>query len=294
MDAQTEVSVLFPLLAPATDPGTDMRTLVDAGVYDIRRVSVGPRQPHGPGRQDGDACVLVLDGSVVFTVDGRPHAVAAGELLWVKAEATRGFIGGDEGAVLLAIHLPRGRGHERQGRSDIGAEDQAVINKVTAHHAEMSAKLESLAAAVAQPGDVAPLASSLSSLLEYLRREVLPHAAAEEETFYADARDTAGGAALVDALVMEHEELRAGAQVLADIYDSCTASVPGNGEGMLRTQGDVRTRAAAQAAAIAALFHIHARKENEIVLPALVAAGRPLRPLLSHMERAFSVARGTT
>jgi quercetin dioxygenase-like cupin family protein/hemerythrin-like domain-containing protein len=288
------VSVLFPLLAPATDPGTDMRTLVDAGVYDIRRVSVGPRQPHGPGRQDGDACVLVLDGSVVFTVDGRPHAVAAGELLWVKAEATRGFIGGDEGAVLLAIHLPRGRGHERQGRSDIGAEDQAVINKVTAHHAEMSAKLESLAAAVAQPGDVAPLASSLSSLLEYLRREVLPHAAAEEETFYADARDTAGGAALVDALVMEHEELRAGAQVLADIYDSCTASVPGNGEGMLRTQGDVRTRAAAQAAAIAALFHIHARKENEIVLPALVAAGRPLRPLLSHMERAFSVARGTT
>ena len=286
--------MLFPLLAPATDPGTDMRTLVDAGVYDIRRVSVGPRQPHGPGRQDGDACVLVLDGSVVFTVDGRPHAVAAGELLWVKAEATRGFIGGDEGAVLLAIHLPSGRGHERQGRSDIGAEDQAVINKVTAHHAEMSAKLESLAAAVAQPGDVAPLASSLSSLLEYLRREVLPHAAAEEETFYADARDTAGGAALVDALVMEHEDLRARAQVLADIYDSGTASVPGNGEGRLRTQGDARTRAAAQAAAIAALFHIHARKENEIVLPALVAAGRPLRPLLSHMEHAFSVARGTT
>lgn len=294
MDAQTEVSVLFPLLAPATDPGTDMRPLVDAGVYDIRRVSVGPRQPHGPGRQDGDACVLVLDGSVVFTVDGRPHAVAAGELLWVKADATRGFIGGDEGAVLLAIHLPRGRGHDRQGRSDIGAEDQAVINKVTAHHAEMSAKLESLAAAVAQPGDVVPLASSLSSLLEYLRREVLPHAAAEEETFYADARDTAGGAALVDALVIEHEDLRARAHVLADIYDSGTASVPGNGEGRLRTQGDARTRAAAQSAVIAALFHIHARKENEIVLPALVAAGRPLRPLLSHMEHAFSVARGTT
>lgn len=285
---------MFPLLGPATDPGTDMRTLVDAGVYDIRRVSVGPRQPHGPGRQDGDACVLVLAGSVVFTVNGRPHAVAAGELIWVKAEATRGFIGGDEGAVLLAIHLPRGWGHERHGSSDIGAEDQAVINKVTAHHAEMSAKLENLAAAVAQAGGVAPLASSLSSLLEYLRREVLPHAAAEEDTFYADARDTAGGAALVDALLMEHEDLRARAQVLADIHDSGTASVPGNGEVRLRKQGDARTRAAAQAAAIAALFHIHARKENEIVLPALVAAGRPLRPLLSHMEHAFSVARGTS
>lgn len=288
---------MFPLLGPATDPGTDMRTLVDAGVYDIRRVSVGPRQGHGPGRQDGDACVLVLEGAVVFTVDGRPHAVTAGELLWVKAEATRGFIGGDEGAVLLAIHLPRGRGHGPQGRSDIGAEDQAVINTVTAHHAEMSAKLEMLAAAVAQPGDVAPWASSLSSLVEYLRREVLPHAAAEEETFYAEARDTAGGAALVDALVLEHEDLRSRAQVLAELAETCdsgTASIPGNGEVSIRAQGDARTRAAAQSAAMAGLFDIHARKENEIVLPALVAAGRPLRPLLSHMERAFSVARRTT
>lgn len=292
MDAQADVAVLFPLLGPATDPGTDMRTLVDAGVYDIRRVAVGPRHSHGPGRHDGDACVLVLEGAAEFTVDGRPHTVAAGNLLWVKAEATRGFVAGDDGAVLLAIHLPRGHGDERHRGSDVGAEDRAVIAKVTAHHAEMSARLERLSAAVAQPGDGALLTSSLSALVEYLRREVLPHAAAEEETIYADARETAGGAALVDALVLEHQDLRSRAQALAELEDP--GAVPGDGHPAPASQGDLRTRAATQAATVAALFHVHARKENEVVFPALVAAGRPLRPILARMERAFSLARGTT
>jgi len=291
METLPETAMWFSLRGLATDPGTNMRTLVDGGGYDIRRVAVGPRQSHGPERHDGDACVLVLEGAVEFTVDGRAHAVAAGDLLWVPADASRGFVAGDDGAVLLAVHLPRGRGNDRHGTTDMGAEDQAVIARVTAHHTEMSTKLDLLTAAVAGPADAGVLRSSLSSLVEYWSREVLPHAAAEEETIYAEAREAAGEATLVEALLMEHEDLRARAQALAALVGQPLAATPGVGDPAPASQWDLRSRASMQGAAAAALFHVHARKENEVVLPALVAAGRSLPPILARMEQAFAAAK---
>lgn|GEM_PF-5470763 len=162
-----------------------------------------------------------------------PMIVATGLLqVWDDMGLTRWAVEGPFGHLVLVklglIALAGTRGRAAR-RSDIGAEDQAVIAKVTAHHAEMSARLERLTAAVAQPGDAALLTSPLSSLVEYLGREVLPHAAAEEETIYAEARETVGGAALVDALVMEHQDLRSRAQVLAEIADQGVAPIPGDG-----------------------------------------------------------------
>lgn len=266
--------------------------MVDAGVYDIRRVAVGPRQSHGPGRHDGDACVLVLEGDVEFTVDDRRHALGAGDLLWVPAEASRGFVAGDDGALLLAIHLPRGRRSAPSGAPAGTAADQAVIARVTAHHAEMSAKLDLLTAAVAGSAEAVALNSSLSSLVEYWRREVLPHAAAEEATIYAEAREAVGGATLIDALLLEHGDLQVRAQGLAAFVEQPAAATPRGGDSAPASLRDLQSRASMQAAAAAALFHVHARKENELVLPGLVAAGHALPPILERMERAFSTAKG--
>ena len=84
-----------------------MGVLVNGSGYDIRRVAAGPGQRHGPGHYGGDACVVVLEGDVRFTVDGVEHALGVHDLLWVPAGARRGFVAGAHGAVLLAIHLPR-------------------------------------------------------------------------------------------------------------------------------------------------------------------------------------------
>ncbi len=300
MGTQADTAVRFVLRGATPDPSVGMRSLVDAGVYDIRRVAVGPRQSHGPGRQDGDACVLVLEGDVEFTVDDQRHALGAADLLWVPAAASRGFVAGDDGALLLAIHLPRGRRSAPSGALAGTVADQAVIARVTAHHAEMSAKLDLLTAAVAGSAAAVALNSSLSALVEYWRREVLPHAAAEEATIYAEAREVAGGATLIDALLLEHGDLQARAQGLAAFVEQSAAATPRGGDsapaavgqpgGSADSPRNLQSHASMQAAAAAALFHVHARKENELVLPALVAAGHALPPILERVERAFSAA----
>jgi len=286
---QTDAAIRFELRGGATDPGPSARSLVDAGVYDIRRVAVGPGQSHGPGRHRGDACVLVLDGTVAFTVDDRSHALGAGDLLWVRAGASRGFVAGDHGALLLALHLPAASREAPPGASPGTAADEAVLAQVVAHHARMSARLDALTLGVAGAGEAAALRSALSSLVAFWRSEVLPHAAAEEATIYAEAREAAG--ALIRALVLEHADLRARAEALALLAGQAVGTAAQDPDSTPASPPDLRSRAAMQAAAAAALFHVHARKENEIVLPALVAAGRPLPPILAAMERAFSAAK---
>ncbi len=87
--------------------GFAMNAVVDGHGYDIRRVVAGPAQRHGPGQYAGDACVVVLEGDVRFTVNDVEHALGVHDLLWVPAGARRGFVAGEQGVVLLAIHLPK-------------------------------------------------------------------------------------------------------------------------------------------------------------------------------------------
>ncbi len=279
MDAQSAplTARVFPLRGPVPVSGIDLRPLVEAPGCDVRRVAVAPGEAHAAGPLRPEACALLLDGSVEFTVDGHAYPLAAGEMLWVRAGAARGFVGGPQGATLLAVHLPAGGAEGGPGPQEPSAEDRAVIAQVTAHHAAMVEELDRRTAALGDPDQ--GLAGALAALVGYWRGEVLPHAQAEEETIYAVARGVAGGAALVAALVLDHRELRDRSEALAGI----AAHVSG-GEA-------VRRRAALEAAAAAALFAAHARKENEVVLPALVAAGRPLSPVLAGMEAAFSRAQ---
>jgi iron-sulfur cluster repair protein YtfE (RIC family) len=105
----------------------------------------------------------------------------------------------------------------------------------------------SAAAAASRPHDAA-----VAGLLAYLAGEILPHAAAEEATVYPAAAALDGLADTVSEMTAEHKALSEAAGRLAE-----TPSAIG---------------AARLAEEIAGLFAGHVTKENDILLPALLAS----------------------
>ena len=95
-----------------------------------------------------------------------------------------------------------------------------------------------------------PYGAAVAGLVAYLAEEVLPHAAAEEKTIYPAAA-RAGLAGIVGEMIAEHVTLSALGARVATLTDS--------------------TAAAEQAQQIAGLFTAHAAKENDVLLPALLA-----------------------
>ena len=91
----------------------------------------------------------------------------------------------------------------------------------------------------------------MAGLIAYLAEEVLPHAAAEEKTIYPAAAAHAGLADTVGEMIAEHVTLSAAGARLAALTDG--------------------TAAAEQAQQIAGLFAAHASRENDVLLPALLA-----------------------
>ncbi|MEV0787936.1 DUF2249 domain-containing protein [Kribbella sp. NPDC050459] len=126
---------------------------------------------------------------------------------------------------------------------------------VERHHSELAGALvrqvEALSAAAAarrwQAADTARL-----GLVEWCRTELVPHALAEERTLYAEAAQREDLRLLVEAMVAEH-------QVIVGLVD------------ILATTTDA-LRAAELARALSVLFGAHLAKENEQVLPILLAA----------------------
>lgn len=162
-------------------------------------------------------------------------------------------------------------------KAEQAADAQAVIAAVRTHHAAMADTLAQYTEAVAQAHDQGARIAALECLVAYWRQEVLVHAAAEESTIYAATAPLAPQ--LVVALELEHRWL--GAQV----------------EGLTRAAAArpvVAAPVVMAAAAALAVFRVHADKENDVVLPLLASAGRPLRPLLADMEQAFAAGRAAT
>ncbi len=87
-------------------------------------------------------------------------------------------------------------------------------------------------------------------LLGWVRGEILPHAAAEEQALYPPAAALPEGKLLIAGMVEEHHALAA-----------LVAEVEGAGSPL---------RAATAARAISALFAVHLGKENDLVLPLLL------------------------
>ena len=122
---------------------------------------------------------------------------------------------------------------------------------ITAHHAELQASLrERVLALRAEVQAGRSHTDPQRNVLDYLDSELLPHAAAEEAALYP-AGDSGRTAMLVRAMKDEHRNLIAhvaALRVAADGVESVAIS-----------------------SAILALFESHLSKENDLLIPVLVA-----------------------
>ena len=139
--------------------------------------------------------------------------------------------------------------------ADDPAANATAARSVVRHHAQLAAGLDQRVEALLRLVDGEYLiraATARQDLLGYVRREILPHALAEESVLYPPAAALAEGRLLVGGMLGEHRALTALVDELAD----ATSLV----------------RAAAAGRALGALFATHLAKENDLVLPMLVAA----------------------
>jgi uncharacterized protein (DUF2249 family)/iron-sulfur cluster repair protein YtfE (RIC family) len=152
---------------------------------------------------------------------------------------------------------------------------QEAFEVMRSHHRLLGEQLVARAAAVSEAvAGCRPHDAALADLVAYLAEEVLPHAIAEEETIYpAVAAARADLVAYVSEMAAEHDAFSAAAGALAGL-----------------TEGSAAAQRARQ---IAELFAAHAAKENEVLLPALLASDDvDLAALLAQMHRrAEEVAR---
>jgi hypothetical protein len=134
---------------------------------------------------------------------------------------------------------------------------------IRTHHQMLSAHVAAVSEAVTAGR---PHETAGARLVAYLAGEILPHAAAEEETIYPAAAARPDLAGTVSAMTAEHKTLSAAAGRLAGL--------PGG------------VAAAGQARQIAEPFAEHAARENDILLPALLADHDvDLAALLAEMHR---------
>lgn len=131
--------------------------------------------------------------------------------------------------------------------------DTEAYTAMRAHHRMLGEELAERADAVS--GAVAagrPHGTAVAGLIGYLAGEVLPHAAAEENSIYPAAVAHADMAGLVGEMIAEHVTLSVLGAGLAALTDGAAA--------------------AEQAQQIAGLFAAHAARENDVLLPALLAS----------------------
>lgn len=140
-----------------------------------------------------------------------------------------------------------------------------TLDAIHTHHAHLAAAVDDRARqlheAADRQGELLPVRDNLAQLL---RLEVLPHAAAEEATLYVAGAAGYRTGLLVHAMTDEHRLLEALTRDLA--------SAP------------TLLRAAELAHTIQTLFEAHLAKENDLLLPALVADGIDLDAILAGMH----------
>lgn len=133
--------------------------------------------------------------------------------------------------------------------------DIKAAEAVEQHHAQMAGTLavrvEALVAAAAA-GDRARAEDARAVLVSWCEQDLVPHALAEERTMYPAARAKVEGKLLVEGMLEEHKIITGLVQLLASSTDP--------------------VRAASAAKALQVVFDNHLSKENELVLPLLVAA----------------------
>jgi uncharacterized protein (DUF2249 family) len=148
--------------------------------------------------------------------------------------------------------------------------DSAAATAVEQHHAELAGALALRVEALLGAGDAASAVRASADLVEWCRRELVPHALAEEKGLYPAAQATTEGRLLVEGMLAEHGVITG----LVDEVAGATTPI----------------RAAASARALQVLFDSHLAKENDLILPLLAASPEvSLAALLEGMHELLGV-----
>ncbi|GAB1516876.1 DUF2249 domain-containing protein [Actinophytocola sp. KF-1] len=131
-------------------------------------------------------------------------------------------------------------------------EDAEAAERVVLHHAELAGRLATLVRTTTRATDAAEVLGGRDRLVDWARSELLPHAEAEERSLYPAAAQRRELAVLVQEMVAEHHAIRR----LVEMLEGATST------------GDI----VATAGGLQAVLDVHLHKENEAVLPALVAS----------------------
>lgn len=135
------------------------------------------------------------------------------------------------------------------------AADQRAAEAVVRHHTELAATLDRHVTELRQAAEFGTLREAWQrrdELTGWLDAELLPHARAEEAALYPAAAAQPEGRLLVAGMLGEHQAITALVAELAQVASPVAA--------------------AAAARALQAVFANHLAKENDLVVPLLVAA----------------------
>ena len=151
--------------------------------------------------------------------------------------------------------------------ADVTITGTEAYEAMRAHHRVLGEQLiERVGAVSAAAAARRPHEAAVAGLIAYLAGEILPHAAAEEATIYPAAAALDGLAGTVSEMTAEHEILSEAAGQLAEAPTAVSA--------------------AGLAEEIAGLFAGHVAKENDVLLPVLLASpDTDLPALLADMHR---------
>ena len=154
----------------------------------------------------------------------------------------------------------------------MAATDEEARAAILRHHEALLEGVRARVAALSGPSaDGGTSEAARAGLLAYLASEILTHAAAEEATLYPAAARTGLGPR-VEEMTAEHRRLQDVSARLAGTED------PGEAAGLARDFEE--------------LFSLHVAAENDVVLPALMAAPDvSLAGLLARMQEAYGAAR---
>lgn len=143
--------------------------------------------------------------------------------------------------------------------------NQAVIEAIRTHHGELAEQLATRTDAVlAAARDGGDYAAARDRLHGWYRSELMPHIEAEEQALYNRASELDVTRLLVSGMLDEHRAL------IAHVAEFALGNTP--------------MQVVIAAAAARAVFEVHLHKENDLLLPALTAAGVDLGSVLDGMH----------
>lgn len=148
--------------------------------------------------------------------------------------------------------------------------NDAVVAAIRAHHEQLAEQSRGLTAALLAAARAGGFTDERDALYDWCRTELVPHALAEEQTMYRAGAELEPTRLLVRGMVAEHEALVGLIERLPRAADPLEA--------------------ATGAVAVAELFAVHLAKENDLLLPALDAAGVDLESVLAGMHELLGAA----